>query len=118
MKEIKNLRNILWTMKFTDKDREIFNEVRAKIEMSNSVFKDLILFCMKNALEDIEKNDFKTAAKELSVIHELPFDEDELEDWDDAWFYKNQLAEYFDRNKYTLRAKELINLLADAHKKI
>lgn len=112
MREIKNIRNALWVGRFTKGERELFDECRMQIEKSSSNYKELMLFCMDCALEDIESGDHKMAAREIGVIHELPVDDEDFEEWDEAWFYKNQLSEYFDKNKNIDRVKRFIDILA------
>lgn len=118
MNDIKHLRNTLWTSKFSKQDQATMSEVIGKIDESNSPFKELILFALYNAKQDIDSGDFKVAAKELSLVHELPVDVDDIEDWDDAWFYKNQLGEYFDKNKNIERVKQVIDFLSISQKRV
>ncbi len=118
MNELKHLRNTLWTSKFSKHDQKIMESVIETISSSESPFKEMILFALNNSKEDIENNEFKIAAKELSLVHELPVDTDDIEDWDHSWFYKNQLGEYFDKNKNIERVKQVVDLLSIAQKRI
>ncbi len=116
MNELKHLRNTLWTSKFSKHDQKMMESVIEIISSSESPFKEMILFALHNSKEDIENSQFKIAAKELSLVHELPVDVDDIEDWDDSWFYKNQLGEYFDKNKNIERVKKVVDLLSIAQK--
>ena len=118
MNDLKHLRNTLWTSKFSKQDQSAMDAVAETIKESNSPFKELILFALENARQDIEESNFKVAAKELSLVHELPIEEGDVEEWDDAWFYKNQLGEYFDKNKNIERVKQVIDYLATSQKRI
>ncbi len=118
MNDLKYLRNTLWTSKFSKQDEATMDEVANVVNNSNSPFKELILFSLENAKRDISEQNYKVAAKELSLVHELPIEEDDVEDWDDAWFYKNQLGEYFDKNKNIDRVKQIIDYLAMSQKRI
>ncbi|THB70126.1 MAG: hypothetical protein D6B28_10120 [Gammaproteobacteria bacterium] len=118
MNDIKHLRNTLWTSKFSKQDEAAMEEVAATVEGSSSPFKELILFALENTKKDVADGNFKVAAKELSLVHELPVNEEEVEEWDFAWFYKNQLGEYFDKNKNIDRVKQVIDYLAESQKRL
>lgn len=118
MNDLKHLRNSLWTSKFSKDDQKTMEGIIKIISNSKSPFKEMILFALNNSKEDIEKGEFKIAAKELSLVHELPVDKDDIEEWDDSWFYKNQLGEYFDKNKNIDRVKQVVQFLSMAQRRI
>ena len=114
MTTLKNLRNELWTGAFSDANRAELQEVVDSFQSSKSPFSELVEKVAGFALEDIEEGQFKKASVELNVINELPATEEDCEAWDKEWFYKNELAVYFEKSKNVDRLETFIDLLAKA----
>ena len=116
MSELKNLRNELWTGAFTDANKQALQAIHDEYAASDSPFKDLVCKVIEFAREDIDAGKMKHASTELNAIHELPGSVSECEEWDKDWFYKNELAVYFDKSKNVERLQLFIALLAKAQK--
>ena len=118
MTSLKNLRNELWAGGFSDENKASLQEIVDNYKTNQSPFSDLVARVAVFALEDIDEGKFKKASVELNVLHELPVTKDECEEWDREWFYKNELAVYFEKSKRVDRLEVFIDLLADAQKKL
>lgn len=118
MVSLKNLRNELWAGGFSDDDKASLQQIVENFESNQSPFSDLVSQVANFALEDINEGNFKKASVELNVLHELPVTKEECEEWDRDWFYKNELAVYFEKSKRVDRLEVFIDLLADAQNKL
>ena len=116
MPTLKNLRNELWTGSFSDENQAQLQEIIDLYTQSDSPFCDLVCKVIEYARQDIEEKNFKHASVELNVINELPASKEECAEWDKDWFYKNELAVYFEKSKRVERLEVFVELLAKAQR--
>lgn len=108
--ELAFLRNKLASEKFNNEDRELMNEIKNNILISNTQFKDLAINAITNCEHDIENYDFKSATQEIQLIHNFTFDD--FNAWNQDHFYRIELLSYIEEINNSERIKKLISLLA------
>lgn len=109
MIELAYLRNQLACERFFERDNELLDKVKIEISNGSSRFKKIALNAIHNCEEDIKSGDLKSAAQEMRLIHNFPFDN--AEKWNEDYFYRIELLSYIEQIDDSKRIKNLIHLL-------
>lgn len=113
MIDLAHLRNQLSNNVFKENEEHLFEEIRTKVELYDSIFAKVILKGLGNALMDARQRNFESASREMQFIHNLPISDEELRGWDEKYFYTCELLGYLDTSQNQDRIKEYIILLAE-----
>ncbi len=76
-----------------------------------------MIAALHNCLTDISMGEYRLAANEVDLIHDLPLYEEDIAKWDQWSFYLIQLARYLDNVEDASRVKQLVKMLADVQNK-
>lgn len=109
--ELAFLRNQLASHKFNEKDVELLLQIEKKINLTNTIFKEVAINAIKNCKSDIENGNFENATQELQLIHNFCFESPKK--WNSDYFYTIELLSYFENVKDAKRIKKTISLLGD-----
>lgn len=109
--EIAYLRNRLSSGQFNSSDQEILTKIEKMIKEADTAFQELMIQAINNLKSDLKEGRFKSAAYELNLIHNFPFENTQA--WDSEYFYNFELVTYLSQNENAERIKKLIILLAN-----
>ena len=104
------VRNKLVSGHFGEEDKQILHNIKDKILLSNSPFKDILLNGINNCEQSIQDNNLVLAAREIQLIHNFTFGNPAA--WNSDYFYKIELLSYLEQTDNVKRIKKLISLLA------
>ena|SRR3989338_6440797 len=107
--ELSYLRNQLASLKFSEDDATLLQEIEDKIKNGNSIFKEVAINAIKNCKSDIRNCDFETATQELQLIHNFCFEAPEV--WNSDYFYTVELLSYLEKVNNAERIKKTISLV-------
>lgn len=108
--EIAHLRNRLNLGYFEIEDKNLLDNTEKCISQIDSPFKELSLHSISNCRKDIKRNDLKSAANELRMIHNFPFRNPLA--WNSDYFYTIELPSYLENVDDANKIKIFIGLLA------
>lgn len=94
-------------------DEKLIINLLDNIRNNDYMFKDVILQSLHNCINDIQKEDYQSAANEIYLVHNLPLDKDDFSKWDQWSFYVIQMPTYLDNINDEKRVKKLIRMLAE-----
>lgn len=112
--ELAHLRNRLSSNFFQKNDEELLAIVKRRILSLNTPFNEIALKAIKNCEDDIKAGKLKSAAQEIHLIHNFPFNNPKK--WNSDYFYGSELLSYIEMTDNISRIKELIILLAKLQK--
>ena len=114
--EIAFLRNHLYLSIFTEQDEMLLEQIKETLLSSDTPFKEISMLCITNCENDISIGDFKSASREINLIHNFRFVD--ANTWNSNYFYTVEFASYLEKSENPERIKKLICELAELQKKL
>lgn len=70
--------------------------------------KNIVLLCVKEAIEQVNSSEFLSAGMILNLIHNLPLNEECLKRWDVDYFLSMELLGFLDRYDEIRNARQIV----------
>ena len=102
-------------------DSSVINDLKSMLnnyKRENSIFSEICIQAINNALMYISKNKLKSAAYEINLIHNFPFSKENFYDWDEGHFFQYELPVYFEHSEDVDIIKNMIVCIANLINKI
>lgn len=111
--ELTAIRNVLRQGKCNNDIKRRLIEIRGDVSLFHNPFHKIINEAVKNALEEIDLGNYQSASYQIGFIHNMPFNIEDIENWDSEHFYEFELPVFFEHTDGTHRIKKMVKLIAE-----